>query len=186
MIKKNVKYSTLMLLMCCIGWVMTGCNKEDDEPVPQESSFSHIKAEFSVKVDGETTRCFDVTGEWTCNGEVTAMEPLNISADQTFRPVDSKKLPSTYSMTLNVAPNKDFVPEEGKKYNAKITFAYDIKVVDTTGQVVLEKSGEEHVMNMSGIRPDKLEDIAERFPESYLFTVNRTDDGKYEIIDTIE
>lgn len=185
MFKKKVKYSTLLILLCCIGWAMTGCSN-DDEPAPQNPSFSHVKAVFSVKAEGETTRCFDVTGEWACNGEVMAMSPLKISADQTYKPVDSKKLPSTYSMTLKVTPSKDFVPEEGKKYTAKIRFNYDIMLVDTKGEVAYEKSGGEYVMNMSGIKPDKLDVIAERFPVSYVFTVRQTPDGSYEIIDEVK
>ncbi len=183
---KKVKNSILLMLLCCIGWAMTGCSDDkDDVPGPEKTSFSHVKALLRIKVEGETTQCFNVTGEWECNGEEMAMAPLNISADQSYKPVDSKKLPSTYSMTLNVTPNKEFVPEEGKKYNAIIRFSYDIMLVDTKGNVMLEKEGEEHVMNMRGIKPEMLEDIAERFPESYVFTVKQTSEGKYEITDEV-
>ena len=183
MIKEKIKYSVLMLLFCCIGWAMTGCN-DDDEPTPEDASFGRVKAVLSIKAEGETTQCFDVTGEWKCNGETMAMAPLKLSADQTYMLGDSKTLPATYAMTLNVVPNKDFVPEQGKKYRAKITFKYDIKVEDTKGETLVEKEGVEYVMNMS-FNGENLAELAERFPVTYVFTVKKTANGKYEITDDV-
>lgn len=181
MIKEKVKYSTLLMLLCCMGWVMTGCGDDKDEPTPPKARFSHVKAELSVKVEGETTRCFDISGTWTSNGVETAMEPLKINAEQTFKPDNSKTLPSTYSMTLDVTPNKDFVPEEGKKYNAKLQFSYSIRVIGTDGSVLAAREGSMYLMNLEGIRTDKLTKIAARVPKNFNFTVKQSADGSYEI-----
>lgn len=184
MIKEKVKYLSLLMLMCCVGLVMTSCGDDDDEPaIPQNPSFSHVKAVFSVKAEGETTQCFDITGEWECNGEVMAMAPLKVSPDQSYKPADSKNLPSTYSVTLNATPNPDFVPEAGKRYSAKIYFTYSIQVIGTDGTVLTGKEGGIYVLNMEGIRTDKLDVIARRFPKNYKFTVKHTADGGYEITD---
>lgn len=173
-----------MLLVCCMGWAMSGCSDDNDEPTPEDAKFGRVKAVLSVKAEGETTQCFDVTGEWKCNGETTAMSPLKISADQTHKPVDSKTMPSTYAMTLYVTPNKDFVPGEGKKYHAKITFKYDIIVEDDKGETLVEKEGVEYVMN-TRFNGKHLEELTERFPVTYVFTVKKTADGKYEITDEV-
>lgn len=185
---KKVRFSAIVMLMCVMGWGMTGCGSDDDEPgQPTPSAkFSHVKATFGVKAEGETTQLFDVTGEWECNGDVAEMASLKQNPDQSFSPADSRKLPSAYSLTLRVSPNKSFVPEEGRKYAAKLRFTYDITVVGSNGEELYEKEGSEYVMNMAGVHTDKLEQIAERFPVTYLFTVKQTSAGNYEIVSDLK
>lgn len=180
MFKDKVKHAAMLMLVCCLGWTMTACG-DDDEPDMPAPAFSHVEAVFTAKAEGETVKCFNVTGEWACNGEVMAMAPFKLTADQTYKPGNSKKLPADYAMTFNVTPNPDFVPEEGKEYSAKLVVNYTIQVVATDGSKLLTKQGHTEVMRMEGIDTDKLAEIAARFPKTYKFTVAQTADGKYEI-----
>lgn len=178
--KEKAKNYFLLMLLCSICWVVTSCSS-DDKPAVEDKTFSHVKAVFGIKAEGETTQCFNINGEWACNGEKMAMPPLKISADQRYVPVTSKFLPTTYSLALNATPNENFVPEKGKKYDAKLYFTYDIQVIDSNGSILIEKEGKTDVINMEGIRTDKLETIARRLSKNYQFVVKQVADGSYEI-----